>query len=60
MPKPRKFEGYGVITRHGQFLWQYCRPEEQATKDAYEAHNPQVEGHEEGYKIVRLAMSLFD
>lgn len=53
MTKPRKFKGFGVVTRQGRLLWQYSRPTEAETRQAYERHNPQVEGHEDGYKLVK-------
>jgi len=56
--KPRYFDGFGVITHQGRFLWQYSRPDEQQTREAYEAHNPQIEGHEDGYKVVSLRFLL--
>ena len=58
MTKTRNFEGFGVITRQGRFLWQYCRPTKEATQEAYERHNPQVTDHEDGYKIVPLKLTF--
>jgi len=58
--KPRKFAGFGVVTRQGHFLWQYCRPTEEATSEAYQAHNPQLDDHPDGHKIVACNLSLFD
>ena len=52
--KTRNFDGFGVVTHQGHFLWQYSRPDEQQARDAYEAHNPQIEGHEDGYSIKKL------
>ena len=56
--KPRKFSGYGVITRQGRFLWPYSRHREADTREAYERHNPQVEGHEDGHKLVKLSILI--
>lgn len=58
--RARKFEGFGVVTRKGKFLWQYCRSTAEATKEAYQAHNPEVEGHPDGHKVVPLKLALFD
>ena len=58
--KKRKFEGFGVVTRQGHFLWQYCRSTSEATSEAYQAHNPQLEEHPDGHRIVNLDLSLFD
>lgn len=58
--KRRRFEGFGVVTRQGHFLWQYCRSTAKATQEAYQAHNPEVEGHPDGHKVVPLDLSLFD
>ena len=54
--KQRKFKGFGVVTRQGRFLWQYSRPKEAETREAYERHNPQLEGHEDGHKLVNLSV----
>ncbi len=51
--KKRKYNGFGVVTRQGRLLWQYSRPTEDETRKAYECHNPQVEGHEDGYTLVK-------
>lgn len=56
--KPRKFSGYGVITRQGRLLWQYNRPKEAETREAYERHNPQLEGHEDGHQLAKLSILL--
>ena len=58
MPKPRKFEGFGVVTRQGRFLWQYSRPEATQTREAYETHNPQLEDHPDGHKLVKIRMMI--
>ena len=46
--RPRKFTGFGVVTRQGHYLQQYDRVTEEQTRQAYEAHNPQIEGHTDG------------
>lgn len=51
--KKRKFHGFGVVTRQGRFLGRYSRTSIDETREAYERHNPQVEGHEDGYSIVK-------
>ena len=58
MPKQRNFSGFGVVTRQGRFLWQYSRANEQATREAYEKHNPQLDDHPDGYKIVSINLKL--
>lgn len=58
--EPRKFKGFGVVTRQGLFLWQYTRPTEAETLKAYQTHNPQVEGHQDGFKIVSIALYFQD
>ena len=55
--KPRKFKGFGVVTREGCYLWGYSRPTEVETREAYERHNPQVDGHD-SYRLVKLAVLL--
>lgn len=52
--RPRKYSGFGVVTRQGHYLWQYTRHTEELTRQAYEAHNPQIEGHTDGHKIVKV------
>ena len=56
--RPRKFSGFGVVTRQGQYLQQYFSPTEAQTREAYEAHNPQIEGHEDGYKVLPIRFLL--
>ena len=43
-----------MVTRQGHYLWQYTRHTEELTRQAYEAHNPQIEGHTDGHKIVKV------
>ena len=52
--RPRKFSGFGVVTRQGHYLQQYDRHTEALTREAYEGHNPQVEGHTDGYTLVKV------
>ena len=56
--RPRKFSGFGVVTRQGRFLWQYSRPDEAQAREAYERHNPQLDDHPDGYSVVKLSLRL--
>ncbi len=56
--RPSIYHGFGVVTRQGRFLWQYLRHNEEETRTAYEAHNPQVEGCSDGHKIVKVRLSF--
>ena len=57
MPKKNYYSGFGVETRQGRLLWQYSRPTEAETREAYLRNNPQVEGHEDGHIIVKVSKS---
>tara|TARA_R110002049_G_scaffold175705_1_gene342986 strand:+ start:1554 stop:1742 length:189 start_codon:yes stop_codon:yes gene_type:complete len=58
MPKPRTFKGFGVVTRQGRFLWGYSSPDKEQTRQAYERHNPQIEGHGDGYQLVKIHLKI--
>lgn len=58
MTKKRKFIGFSVVTREGRYLRQYDRPTETETRQAYERHNPQIEGHEDGYTLFKYTTYL--
>ncbi len=56
--RPRKYSGFGVVTRQGHFLWPYVRPVEDDTRQLYQKQNPEVEGHPDGHKIVKIKMTF--
>lgn len=52
--RPRKYSGFGVETRQGRLLWHYLRHDEEDTRQDYLRHNPQVDDHPDGHKIVAV------
>lgn len=58
--KLRIFNGFGVVTRQGHFLGQYFKPKLSDTETLYLQHNPQIEGHDNGHKFVKVKISIED
>lgn len=53
-----KLKGFGVVTRQGHFLWHYTRPDEDETRQLYQQHNPEVKGHPDGHKIIKVKLTF--